>query len=211
VGYEPDVQELVAEPWTVEIRAYPQGGYFAKVVELPGCMTEADTREEVLDAIDDALVEWLSVAIEAGDPIPRPRTEGEYSGKIFVRTSHQLHQAVSEQAARAGVSMSQWISELLSREVGFATHAASPAHSRELQAVAKEIRVLRMTLAHERHRQAAIAHHVSRWTGLENLPELVSQHSAAETSWRRLTKNVPKENVVHTERQASLRLVAGAS
>jgi hypothetical protein len=47
---------------------------------------------------------------------------GEYSGKTFVRTSPQLHKMVAETAARHGVSMSQWVSEVLAREVGVSSH-----------------------------------------------------------------------------------------
>lgn len=117
--YKPAVLELLRQPWTIEIRPYSDGGYFARVVELRGCMTEADTQLEVLQQLEEAQAEWLAAAVEAGDPIPKPSGDSEFSGKIFVRTSPHLHRMVSEAAMREGVSMSQWVSEVLSRAVAY--------------------------------------------------------------------------------------------
>lgn len=117
--YKPEVLELLHQPWTIEIRPYSDGGYFARVVELQGCMTEADTKLEALQQLEEAQAEWLAAALEHGDRIPRAMGDSEFSGKIFVRTSPHLHRMVSEAALREGVSMSQWIAEVLSRAVSF--------------------------------------------------------------------------------------------
>ena len=117
--YKPVVLELLRQPWTIEIRPYSDGGYFARVVELRGCMTEADSQLEALQQLEEAQAEWLAAAVEAGDPIPKPSGDSEFSGKIFVRTSPHLHRMVSETALREGVSMSQWVSEVLSRAVAY--------------------------------------------------------------------------------------------
>lgn len=116
--YKPEVWELLWQPWTIEVRPYSDGGYFARVVELPGCMTEADTREDLIELIDEARAEWLASAFEHGDPIPRPKGVDDYSGKIFVRTSPDLHRKVSEEAAKQGISMSQWVAEVLAETLG---------------------------------------------------------------------------------------------
>ena len=117
--YKPVVLELLRQPWTIEIKPYSDGGYFARVVELRGCMTEADTQLEALQQLEEAQAEWLAAAVEAGDPIPTPAGDTDFSGKIFVRTSPHLHRMVSEAALRQGVSMSQWVSEVLSRAVSY--------------------------------------------------------------------------------------------
>jgi antitoxin HicB len=121
--YKPEVLELVWQPWTIELRPYSDGGYFAKVVELHGCMTEADTATEALESLEEARAEWLAAALEQGLKIPEPVGEGDYSGKIFVRTSPELHRAVVREASRQGVSMSQWVSEVIAQELGL-VHAA---------------------------------------------------------------------------------------
>ncbi|MEH1929689.1 type II toxin-antitoxin system HicB family antitoxin [Nostoc sp.] len=39
-----------------------EGGYWAEVPALPGCITEGDTREEVMANLKDAIEGWLEVA-----------------------------------------------------------------------------------------------------------------------------------------------------
>ena len=62
-------------PYTVSIQSYPDGGYFAEVKELPGCMTEADTKEELWEMIEEAKKIWIETALEEGMEIPEPEKE----------------------------------------------------------------------------------------------------------------------------------------
>ena len=39
-----------------------EGGYWAEVPALPGCITEGDTMEEVMNNLKDAIEGWLDVA-----------------------------------------------------------------------------------------------------------------------------------------------------
>jgi predicted RNase H-like HicB family nuclease len=39
-----------------------EGGYWAEVPGLPGCITEGDSMEEVLANLKDAIEGWLAVA-----------------------------------------------------------------------------------------------------------------------------------------------------
>jgi len=39
-----------------------EGGYWAEVPALPGCITEGETIEEVMINLKDAIVGWLEVA-----------------------------------------------------------------------------------------------------------------------------------------------------
>ena len=49
-----------------------EDGWYAEVPELPGCMTCGETKEEVLQLIEDAKQSWLEVSLAHGDPIPEP-------------------------------------------------------------------------------------------------------------------------------------------
>ena len=42
-----------------------EGGYWAEVPALPGCITEGDTMEEVINNLQDAIQGWLEVANES--------------------------------------------------------------------------------------------------------------------------------------------------
>lgn len=44
------------------VHSAEEGGYWAEVLALPGCITEGDTIEELQDNLKDAIEEWLEVA-----------------------------------------------------------------------------------------------------------------------------------------------------
>jgi antitoxin HicB len=49
------------------------GGFLATVPDLPGCMSDGDTREEAARNVEDAIACWLEEARALGRPIPAPR------------------------------------------------------------------------------------------------------------------------------------------
>jgi len=62
-------------PYTIEVTKDLSGDHpvwFARVRELPGCATEADTFEEVGAMIEDAMRLWIEVALDAGMEVPVP-------------------------------------------------------------------------------------------------------------------------------------------
>lgn len=116
---EKNLDYYMGLPYTVTLKPYSDGGFFAKVEELPGCMTEGDSREETLEMIEDAKRAWLTTALEDGVTIPEPESEeAEYSGKLVVRMPRSLHRFLSSQAKREGVSLNQLILYHLSRSSG---------------------------------------------------------------------------------------------
>lgn len=109
------VQELMKLPWSVSFKELEPGKFIGQVEELPGVEVEADTFTKAFERLKEEHVSWLTDAVVGGKTIPEPRA---YSGNIFIRTSSQLHELVSKRAQVEGVSMSQWVSEVLAREVG---------------------------------------------------------------------------------------------
>lgn len=79
------VEDYLALPYTIEVvkdEGEEYSGWFARVVELPGCMTQADTFAELSEMIRDAMTGWLETALEDGETIPLPRTVEDYSGRV---------------------------------------------------------------------------------------------------------------------------------
>ena len=118
------VEDYLKLPYHVEIireddREDP--GWVARVVELPGCITQGDTFEELGEMIEDAMRGWIGVALEAGIPVPEPARDEDYSGKFVVRLPKSLHRQLAEVAVREGVSLNQFISTALARAVGCAS------------------------------------------------------------------------------------------
>lgn len=91
-----------------------EGGYVAEIEDLPGCITEGETLEEVTQRIDDVRNAWMETAYEDGIEIPLPRTDEEYSGKFMVRIPKYLHRRLAEQAKREGVSLNHLVGSVLS-------------------------------------------------------------------------------------------------
>jgi len=49
------------------------GGFLATVPDLPGCMSDGESREEAARNIEDAIACWLEEAKALGREIPEPR------------------------------------------------------------------------------------------------------------------------------------------
>jgi antitoxin HicB len=49
------------------------GGFLATVPELPGCMSDGETRAEALANVEDAISTWLHCARKLGRAIPEPQ------------------------------------------------------------------------------------------------------------------------------------------
>lgn len=55
-----------------QLSAEDGGGYLAIVPDLPGCMSDGETRELAARNIEDAIAAWIEEATELGRPIPPP-------------------------------------------------------------------------------------------------------------------------------------------
>ncbi len=98
--------------YTARIKRNLDGSYFAEIEELPGCMTEADTKEGVLEMLEDAKAAWLETAIKRVIDIPEP-SEDKFSGKFNVRVPKFLHRNLAYRAKNEGVSLNTLITTTL--------------------------------------------------------------------------------------------------
>jgi len=112
------VEYYMGLPYTIELQRDPEEGWFVRVKELPGCMSQGETAEEAVEMIQDAMQGWLEVSLEMGDAIPEPRPEEDYSGKFVVRVPKSLHRQLVDAADREGVSLNQYINVALAQAVG---------------------------------------------------------------------------------------------
>lgn len=53
--------------------------YGAYVPDLPGCVAAADTHEEAVKLIHEAIEEHIHLLREDGQPVPEPRSAAEYA------------------------------------------------------------------------------------------------------------------------------------
>jgi predicted RNase H-like HicB family nuclease len=70
--------------YTVILEQEADGGYVAFAPAMPGCVTQGDSREEMLDNIREAIQVYIEDCRESGEPVP---TE---DGKEFVEVEASI-------------------------------------------------------------------------------------------------------------------------
>jgi antitoxin HicB len=112
------VEDYLNLPYTIQVTHDVGADYdvwFGKVVELPGCITETDTLEELGPMILDAMRGWIETALEDGQTVPKPRPAEDYSGKFIARVPRSLHRELVQAAEREGVSLNAFLNVVLTR------------------------------------------------------------------------------------------------
>ena len=94
-------------PYRVVLEPSPEGGWVTSIPDLPGCVTQGETKEEALLLIEDAKAGWIDIALKDGAVIPEPDTKEKYSGKFLVRIPKSLHQEIAARAKKEAVSINQ--------------------------------------------------------------------------------------------------------
>lgn len=102
-----DLSYYMNLPYREVIESDPAGGYVGHIPALRGCVTQAETRSEVLAMLDDAKACWLEAALAAGIDIPEPPRDEDFSGRFNLRLPKSLHRQLAQEAKREGVSLNQ--------------------------------------------------------------------------------------------------------
>jgi antitoxin HicB len=104
-----------AKPWT------------ASVEELPGCTSRGRTPEEALNGARTAMTSWLELALEEGREIPEPKSATSHSGRLLLRMPRTLHAELTRASEREGVSLNQFITDVLAAAVVWRSRPTSGA------------------------------------------------------------------------------------
>lgn len=113
-----DLNHYLSLPYTLVIKPMDDESgryYYGTYLELDGCQSHGETVEELLCNLEEAKHGWLEVKLEHGDPIPVPKAEGDYSGKINLRMPKSLHRQLAIEAELENVSLNQYMLYKLSR------------------------------------------------------------------------------------------------
>ena len=105
-------------PYKVEVLRDDEAGYFARVPELPGCMTWADRIDALWSMVEDAKRAWIADALASGDEVPLPRDEATDAGVSVVHVPTALHRRLAQQAEQAGLSVDEFVATRLRQAVG---------------------------------------------------------------------------------------------
>jgi len=109
------LSEYLALQYTFKVVADPGGGYVIFFPDLPGCMTQVETLDQIPTMVEEARTLWLETVYDKGEEIPLPTYPKAYSGKFNLRLPRLLHRQLAESAEREGVSLNQYVVSLLSR------------------------------------------------------------------------------------------------
>ena len=104
--------------YTATFTPKEKGGYYARVPDLPGCITTGKDLADAIDQITDAMNGWLTVAEDEGLPIapptPQDKIEREANAVCSIIKADTLaYRALTDtHAVRKNVSLPAWMSNL---------------------------------------------------------------------------------------------------
>lgn len=167
------IEAYLALEYPFNVIADLDGGYVIEYPDLPGCMTQAETLDEIIPMAEDARRLWIESVYERGElEIPLPSHPEEYSGKFNVRLPRSLHRKLAESAEGEGISLNSYVAELLARG------DAQAQVERRLREI--EIRLKQRMGDLEDHLQTI--HESIRYQSTD-IPAPSSEHSPFELVW----------------------------
>ena len=98
------------------------GGFLITFPDLPGCMSDGATEAEAVANGRDAFKSWVAARKDAAKEIPeplyRPDTVPEVSGKFVTRLPKSVHAKLTERAKAEGVSLNTLVLALVAEGLG---------------------------------------------------------------------------------------------
>ena len=93
-------------------------GYYAKVPDLPGCITTGSSLSDAIEQITDAMSAWLVVAEDEGEPIVPPTPQDELFTEpgticsLISADTIDYRAKTDTRAVRKNVSLPNWMVQL---------------------------------------------------------------------------------------------------
>lgn len=91
-----------------------EGSFFIEFPDLPNCITQVETSEQIADMAEEIRILWIETAYDDGAPIPEPTPHSGYSGRFVVRVPRLLHRELAMAARRQQSSLNAYVTYLLS-------------------------------------------------------------------------------------------------
>lgn len=114
-----DLEHYLRLRYPIELVEAEEGGYFARIPDLPGCIAQGETIDETLNNLEGAKRAWIEVRLEDGLEIPPPHeVVDEYSGRFLLRVPKSLHRELATRAREEGTSLNQYVLHLVSIGLG---------------------------------------------------------------------------------------------
>jgi predicted RNase H-like HicB family nuclease len=96
------------------------GGYMITFPDLPGCMSDGDTLEDVLVNGRDAFNSWIAAQVDMKQLVPVPTRYSEEGKpvKFVQRLPRSLHASLQARAKAEGVSLNTLVLALIAEGLG---------------------------------------------------------------------------------------------
>ena len=82
--------------------------YVGRVMEFEGCVSDGETKAEALQGLQEAMELWIETKLCNGFDVPKPAGETAATGKFTLRLPKSLHQRLTIEAKKEGVSLNQY-------------------------------------------------------------------------------------------------------
>lgn len=81
--------------------------FVARVAEFPSLSAHGNTQEQAMAELQGVVAFVLKDLEEQNEPIPKPLSTRQYSGKFQVRVPKELHRRLVTEAIEEGISLNQ--------------------------------------------------------------------------------------------------------
>ena len=111
------VMEYLDKPYNTIVKKIKDKAdeyYYGQVLELDGCQSTGNTMDELDKNLRVAMEGYIETKLAHDLPIPEPRDQGSFSGKILVRLPKSLHHRLALEADKDNVSLNTLIVQKLS-------------------------------------------------------------------------------------------------
>jgi predicted RNase H-like HicB family nuclease len=116
MGTKKDLKYFLNLPWSYTIEQEIENDkhfFIIRVNELPGVCTDAETVEEGMQLIQEAIEAAVKLYMKNGETVPEPIRKEDYKGNIAYRTSPERHYYVTKMAQQMEKSISKTIDLLI--------------------------------------------------------------------------------------------------
>jgi len=106
-----DVKHYMSLPYTTIIEPMnDESGFYyvGRIMEFEGCIADGDTKIEALQSLQEAMEIWIETKLANGFHVPEPIRETKLTGKFTLRLPKTLHQRLTTEAVKEGVSLNQY-------------------------------------------------------------------------------------------------------
>jgi len=100
-------KEYLDRPYTRILIPDEKSGYFATIMEFPGCYAEGDTPNEAIDNLERAALGWIGACMDLDLDIPEPKEKRK--NRIEVDIPVNLYDKAKLLAKQRGISLEKLI------------------------------------------------------------------------------------------------------